>query len=103
MWGPLALVIPALAGAFTAGVRPMVLPNDIAMIATLAAPVGVKVLMGALAMGRVFGRAVGSASVARRADTRLGRLLCRGPCPSRCRARAVCIRPAEPFCYHVLA
>lgn len=47
----LGLAIVALAVMFAMGVRPGVLDNDAAMLALLVALIGVKVVVGMLAMG----------------------------------------------------
>jgi hypothetical protein len=53
----LGAVILIVAAAFVAGVRPAFLPSDAAMLAALVTLIGVKVLVGALAMSGVLGKA----------------------------------------------
>jgi len=53
----MGVAILALAAAFAAGVRPAFLPSDSAMMVALVGLAGVKVVVGALTMAGVFGRA----------------------------------------------
>ena len=53
----LGLAILALALTFVSGARPAILPSDAAMVAGLVVLIGAKVVVGALAMNGLLGKA----------------------------------------------